>query len=718
MVALAVVGVVCLVTIPSVVMTVNGSRLGVVGAVLAISHQVVTAVGIVRVASSRRLFWCAGAMLAASFALLMTHWNLNPGTAPWAPGFLAFGWVAWATWVLHLRSQIGLMLGFFAALALLDAALVGLARQPGHELLVSLWYLVPPLVMALFGLALRLVSHQVEQEMMRRRAILESTAWQRRELFARSEAARLLHDHILHALHAVARIGGEITPQMASDECASALRELEHPRSTDPTQSLRERLSADPLVDILDPIITGDTGQLPTDVTEAMAGAVHAALANVREHAQASRVSITLESQPRPRVEVSDDGLGFVPDRLPRQGLGLRHSIVARMEDVGGAAKVTSAPRRGTTVTLTWPREDGAPDPLWVGSTKRQVRRLLTLTALPGLAVTVVAAVLMAIAHGAWLVALCSLVPVAVGLVHCRTLFHRPGTCAEEVVLLVTGLASWWGLLALAPTTSPGKAVHGLWFLWACSALMHLAVLQQPVRRALLTVLGWVALAGLGLALSRSAWTLVQAWPVVLVPLGEGLATIAVQARVRLLERLQLDERRLTTESQQEVAARRRDLQLKDYWSQQVTGEAMPLIRTIADGLEITPERIRHAELLEATLRDELLLGPEQTTMLQVLNTLRRKGWHANTPSVTPDERVFLDAVAYWLTRIGEPVRHRQEVKVSISRGMATLVVLEPAAEQLALWGQTAGQLGAQLDSGPGFARLRAPLPDRPSGRY
>lgn len=717
-VALGVVAVVFLITLPSIFLTINGSRVGMIGLVLVTAHQVITVVGLTRMATNRWLFWLSGALLVSSYALLMTHWNLDPGSAPWAPGFLGFSWVAWASGVLDTRWLMRLVLGFFGSVTLLDAALVALANQPGRELLISLWYVVPPLVMALFGYALRLVAAGVEQETQRRVTSLDSTEWKRHELHAHAEAARLLHDHILHALHAVARVGGEITPRMARDECATALEAVTRPQPTGRTASVGDLLADEPLVDQLSPRVIGDTGRLPADVAAAMAGAVHAALANVRQHARASQVVVSMQSEPRPRVQVTDDGAGFTPSRIPLQRLGLSRSIHGRMEDVGGSAEVLSAPRQGTTVTLTWPREDGSPDQLWVAGTQRQIRRLLIQTAQPGFAVTVVAALLAGLGMGQQVLALGSLLPVVVGLFYSRVLERRPATRLDEVVLLVVSLASWWGLLQLAPETTQGHAVHGLWFLWACSALLHLVVLQRPVQAGVVMVLLWVALASLGLSVSRAPYTVLAALPVVLVPLGEGLATVAVLARARRLEALQLDERRVTTRTRQEVATKRRASQLEDYWSEQVTGEAMPLIREIASGQEVTPERIRHAELLEATLRDELLLGPEQTVMLQVLNTLRRRGWHANTPSVTPDERGFLDAVAFWLARIGQPVRHRQEVKVTISRGMATLVVLEPDGPQLELWRQTADKLGAELDVGPGFARLRAPLPDHPSGRY
>jgi signal transduction histidine kinase len=52
---------------------------------------------------------------------------------------------------------------------------------------------------------------------------------------------------------------------------------------------------------------------------------------------------------------VVDDGRGFNPERLPKDRLGIRTSIEARMRLVGGVASVISKPGAGTTVELRWP---------------------------------------------------------------------------------------------------------------------------------------------------------------------------------------------------------------------------------------------------------------------------------------------------------------------------------------------------------------------------
>ncbi|HSK77688.1 MAG TPA: GAF domain-containing sensor histidine kinase [Thermoanaerobaculia bacterium] len=85
---------------------------------------------------------------------------------------------------------------------------------------------------------------------------------------------------------------------------------------------------------------------------------VQESLANIRKHAQARTVDITLEEAGnRLRLTVQDDGAGFVPGELgrsefPRFGLA---TMRERAENIGGAFRLDSAPGEGTRVTVELP---------------------------------------------------------------------------------------------------------------------------------------------------------------------------------------------------------------------------------------------------------------------------------------------------------------------------------------------------------------------------
>ncbi len=80
------------------------------------------------------------------------------------------------------------------------------------------------------------------------------------------------------------------------------------------------------------------------------------ALSNVRRHACAARVDLTLiyDDPEKVVLTVRDDGLGFDPDGA-RSGFGL-DGVQARAAEVGGTVDVLSEPGTGTTLRLVVPR--------------------------------------------------------------------------------------------------------------------------------------------------------------------------------------------------------------------------------------------------------------------------------------------------------------------------------------------------------------------------
>ena len=101
---------------------------------------------------------------------------------------------------------------------------------------------------------------------------------------------------------------------------------------------------------------------LSAEHVAAITGAVREAVNNARKHAHARQVVISVDSEEdgRTAVTVTDDGIGIDAERIAGgSGLGLSHSIVARMSRVGGHASLEDAPGGGTLVKLLAPRHDG-----------------------------------------------------------------------------------------------------------------------------------------------------------------------------------------------------------------------------------------------------------------------------------------------------------------------------------------------------------------------
>jgi signal transduction histidine kinase len=108
-------------------------------------------------------------------------------------------------------------------------------------------------------------------------------------------------------------------------------------------------------------VVTGTARPLPAHVEEALLRIVQEALANVRKHAAASRVTVTLSYlDDVAMLDVHDDGIGFdhAATVAAAGGLGL-HAMAERVAALGGSLAVESAPGEGTTIAVEVPAPAG-----------------------------------------------------------------------------------------------------------------------------------------------------------------------------------------------------------------------------------------------------------------------------------------------------------------------------------------------------------------------
>jgi signal transduction histidine kinase len=104
-------------------------------------------------------------------------------------------------------------------------------------------------------------------------------------------------------------------------------------------------------------VVGDDTIDLPMATQAALLRIAQGAMANVLQHSHATRATVSIERDgPCVRLSVVDNGVGFDPDD-PLTGSGRPDSFGlaaarARVEQLGGALRVDSAPGRGTTVTV------------------------------------------------------------------------------------------------------------------------------------------------------------------------------------------------------------------------------------------------------------------------------------------------------------------------------------------------------------------------------
>lgn len=123
---------------------------------------------------------------------------------------------------------------------------------------------------------------------------------------------------------------------------------------------------------LADFVVTGTVVPLQPARETALLRVLQEALANVRRHARATAVTVTLSYMDGLVVlDVQDDGVGFAPARGTTQavpsGVGLQ-SMRERVEDLDGTVVVESTPGAGTTVVVQIPAGDrGSVEaaPLW-----------------------------------------------------------------------------------------------------------------------------------------------------------------------------------------------------------------------------------------------------------------------------------------------------------------------------------------------------------------
>jgi signal transduction histidine kinase len=96
---------------------------------------------------------------------------------------------------------------------------------------------------------------------------------------------------------------------------------------------------------------------LPSDVLDSFLLALGECLENVRRHSGVNEAHVTItDDENTVRAMVTDAGKGFDVSTIAEGRLGYTESIVARLRDVGGNARLFSSPGSGTTVVLEVPK--------------------------------------------------------------------------------------------------------------------------------------------------------------------------------------------------------------------------------------------------------------------------------------------------------------------------------------------------------------------------
>lgn len=185
----------------------------------------------------------------------------------------------------------------------------------------------------------------------------------------RVQVDAIVHDSVLTTLLTAARASQPDEQILAGRMAADAIRHLEDAALVTPDDgsTVRFRLLADRIgeaarsmpVTFSVRLRSVDARMIPGGTAESLYSASVQAMVNSAQHAGGADVKRWLHIAGTRagliEIVVGDAGVGFDLSTVPEERLGVRRSIVERTASGGGEAVITSAPGRGTTVTLRWP---------------------------------------------------------------------------------------------------------------------------------------------------------------------------------------------------------------------------------------------------------------------------------------------------------------------------------------------------------------------------
>jgi PAS domain S-box-containing protein len=193
----------------------------------------------------------------------------------------------------------------------------------------------------------------------------------------RIRIARELHDSVTQTMYSVS-IVAEALPRLLDRDLDEAKRRAVHLRQMTlgalaelrnllfefHPKALRDtRLSI--LVQQLCDVLTGRThipvaitiagdAQPPEDVKVAFYRVTQEAFNNIAKHAQATQITVVLESLPNKcKLSIHDNGIGFNLEKVNAENLGLK-IMRERAEEIGADLLVESSPNQRTLVSLLW----------------------------------------------------------------------------------------------------------------------------------------------------------------------------------------------------------------------------------------------------------------------------------------------------------------------------------------------------------------------------
>ena len=452
----------------------------------------------------------------------------------------------------------------------------------------------------------------------RRRALLIRLRTDASRARARRRADNFIHDHILSVLKTVPATSAGVAQLRAGAREAladldTAAAEPDAPvNSSELLTALTRRLRAIGGDDVVISDSITKNLNLPQETAQALIDAAAEALRNSLTHAAGPdrgpimRTAALRSDADGVTITVSDDGRGFDPEHATISRYGISGSIIARMHDVAGEARIDSSPGAGTTVTLSWSARatttTTSASPLSLASCLEtsEAQAIVVCIFILYIFTTLIEVRVDSYRHLAPVIAGLIAIGLAALALLKRWPAHRmPGRAAALVVAAAGGA----NVLVLFQIDFAGWPGYAAWCLGAGAAVCCGLIARERPRQA------WAGLVLTIIVLGM--WTLDTGHnPIIILTLGAGqLFPLVIW---HLTARLSVDITARTAASETagaEIAAQRRAHRESEALMRQAMASVRrriePLLTAIADGAPITAGMRARARMLEAELRDE-----------------------------------------------------------------------------------------------------------------
>jgi signal transduction histidine kinase len=181
----------------------------------------------------------------------------------------------------------------------------------------------------------------------------------------RAEVAAMVHDSVLHTLTLIQRVAHdarEVTRLARSQERDLRNWLYQPAQDADATLAAAVRRIAAEEEDAhgvpIEVVCVGDVDLDSAGRLGAMLKASRQAMVNAAKYSGSPSISVYAEVEDaQVTIFVKDRGKGFDLDEVPLDRMGIRESIIGRMERHGGAARLRTEPGEGTEVMLTMKME-------------------------------------------------------------------------------------------------------------------------------------------------------------------------------------------------------------------------------------------------------------------------------------------------------------------------------------------------------------------------